>query len=42
MKKKIQFGATLKRIEPVDNNDRAMPLNIVEARRTVKYMDDGF
>ena len=41
LKEKVAFGLTLKRETFENNHDRRLPRDIVEARSTVRYMDDG-
>ena len=42
LKASVTKGETLPRMVAKSNKDRALPIDIVEARNTVKYMDDGF
>lgn len=42
LKSKINFGLSLSRKEIKDNNDRNIPVEIVEARKYVQYLDDEF
>ncbi len=39
---KVAHGLTLQRSKIVNDDDREIPVDIVEARKYVKYMDDGF
>ena len=42
LKSKIEFGLTLSRAVPKNNDERDIPVDIVEARKYVKHMDDHF
>ena len=42
LKEKILFGESLNRLVIVDNDDREYPMEIVEACKYTKYLDDGF
>ena len=42
LKEKILFGESLSRLVIVDNDDREYPMEIVEACKYTKYLDDGF
>jgi hypothetical protein len=41
-KKAVEMGSKLERPQFTRNFDRELPLDIVEARKYRKYMDDGF
>ena len=42
LKEKVAKGLTLERAHVGNNEDRELPVSTVEARKYVKYMDDGF
>jgi hypothetical protein len=42
LKGKVEYGMGLERQEPESNLDRSLPTDIVEARKYVKHVDDGF
>ena len=42
LKDKVAKGLKLERAQYSDNEDRELPVSTVEARKYVKYMDDGF
>jgi len=42
LRSKVAHGLTLKRRVFLNNSDREIPVETVEARNTVRYMDDGF
>jgi hypothetical protein len=42
LKEKIAYGLTLDKAIPVDDDEREIPIDIVESHKYVKYMDDGF
>ena len=42
LQEKVARGLTLERGQIVNNDDRELPVDIVEARKYVKHMDDGF
>lgn len=42
LKAKVALGLKLDRGLIADNRDRLLPVDVVEARSTVKYLDDGF
>ena len=42
LKSKIEFGLTLSRAVPKNNDELDLPVDIVEARKYVKHMDDHF
>lgn len=37
-----QYGLSLRRPVPKDNTDRSIPVDVVEARNTLKKLDDEF
>jgi len=39
---KVTHGLTLPRQVPMNNNDRHLPISVVEARKYVAYQDDAF
>eukprot|EP00597_Dinobryon_sp_UTEXLB2267_P012128 CAMPEP_0170114646 /NCGR_PEP_ID=MMETSP0020_2-20130122/10864_1 /TAXON_ID=98059 /ORGANISM="Dinobryon sp., Strain UTEXLB2267" /LENGTH=96 /DNA_ID=CAMNT_0010341745 /DNA_START=114 /DNA_END=400 /DNA_ORIENTATION=- len=41
LKEKISFGLTLRRDQPANDDEREIPIDIVEAHKYVKHMDDG-
>mmetsp|Transcript_20329 Transcript_20329/g.20447 ORF Transcript_20329/g.20447 Transcript_20329/m.20447 type:complete len:131 (-) Transcript_20329:56-448(-) len=42
VKSKVKFGLSLKRAISLNNSERDLPVDIVEAHKYVKYLDDGF
>ena len=42
LKQKVQYGLTLERKVIENNDDRAIPVDIVEAHKYVQYRDDVF
>jgi hypothetical protein len=42
LKSKVEIGLTLDKQVHVDNQEREIPISIVEAHSYVRYMDDGF
>ena len=42
LKSKVAFGLKLDRGTVASNKDRSLPVDVVEAHKTVKYLDDGF
>ena len=42
LKEKISYGLTLRRDQPVNDDERDIPIDIVEAHKYVKYTDDAF
>ena len=42
MKEKVAYGLTLRRHSIDNNDDRDIPMEIVESHKFVKHMDDGF
>jgi hypothetical protein len=42
VKEKVMAGLKLTKVEIRNNFDRMIPVDIVEARKTVAYMDDDF
>ena len=42
LKAKVEFGLTLSRAVPKNNDDLDIPVDIVEARKYVKHIDDAF
>lgn len=41
-KEKVAFGLTLERHKVENNEDRALPMEIVESRTYQRHLDDGF
>ena len=42
LKAKVEFGLTLSRAVPKNNDELDIPVDIVEARKYVKHIDDAF
>jgi hypothetical protein len=45
LKEKVAYGLTLERLgaaTAVNNDDRDLPVDIVESHKFVRYMDDAF
>ena len=42
LKSKVAHGLKLERRTFASNQDRSLPVDVVEARKTVRYLDDGF
>ena len=42
LKSKVAHGLKLDRGKIASNKDRSLPVDVVEAHKYVKYMDDGF
>ena len=42
LKSKVAHGLKLERQTFSSNQDRSLPVDVVEAHKTVRYLDDGF
>ena len=43
LKEKVEHGLTLiRKYKTLNNEDREIPKEVIEARKYVAYMDDGF